>query len=224
MKTIGQILATARRRKKLSFFEVEEKTKIRKEFLQALEGDDFEKIPGGAIVAKGFIRNFGQFLGLSPQRLLAIFRRDFIENEKGQILPRGYFEPLNKKLFSWNPRLTALVGIGILILTFFVYLGFQATSFLGKPPLSLEIADSQIRVNQGDFKVLGKTDPDASVEINGKLTEVGQNGDFEKIITLFPGENTLIVEATSRRGKKTRSVKTIFYEPSKESTPSPGSD
>lgn len=210
MKTVGEILEAARRKKNLAFAQVEREVKIRQNFLKALEKNEFSKIPGGAIVAKGFIRNYGKFLGLSPKKLLATFRRDFTEDEKGQVLPRGYYKPLTPS-FSWTPRLTVIVGVTFLVVALFSYLGFQAISFLGKPPLSLSSPASG-KVKVAEIKVSGKTDPDAQILVNGALTVVDEEGYFEEEVSLLPGENTLTVEAVSRRGKKTKITKKVFFE------------
>lgn len=213
MKTVGEILKAAREKKELSFADVEEKTKIRKGFLRFLEKNEFAKIPGGAIVTKGFIKNYAEFLGLSPRKLLATFRRDFTEDEKGQVLPRGYYEPLDAPRFSWTPRLTVAAGIGFLILALFSYLSFQAISFLGKPPLEVFAPSHEEKVTSDAILVSGKTDPDAQVLINGKLAAVGQDGSFKKEVTLLPGENNLTIEAVSRRGEKTKIVRKVMFEP-----------
>jgi len=211
MKTVGEILEAARKKKDLTFTQVEKEVKIRQNFLKALEKNEFSKIPGGAIVAKGFITNYGKFLGLSPKKLLASFRRDFTEDEKGQVLPRGYYKPLDSPSFSWTPRLTVITGVACLVVTLFSYLGFQAISFLGKPPLSLS-SPAFGQIQSAEIKVSGKTDPDAQVLINGTLTVVNEEGYFEEEVSLLPGENTLTVEAVSRRGKKTKITKKVFFE------------
>jgi len=212
MRTVGEILESARAKRGLTFPQVEKETKIRGSFLKALEKNEFEKIPGGAIVAKGFIKNYGKFLGLSPKKLLAVFRRDFTEDEKGQVLPRGYYKPLDAPGFSWTPRLTVVTGVIFLILALSSYLAFQAISFLGKPPLAVSSPASEERVMHPEIKVSGKTDPDAQVSVNGKLTTVDQDGYFEKAVTLLPGKNIITFEAVSRRGKKTKITRKVFFE------------
>ena len=84
MKTAGQILAEARTAKKLEIEEVARITKIRPQFLRLIENDDYQKMPSGA-VTKGFIKNYCEFLGLNQHQVSAVFRRDFVENNLGQI-------------------------------------------------------------------------------------------------------------------------------------------
>jgi len=68
-KTLGQRLREAREAKKVSLATVEETTRIRRKYLEALEADDYEALPGG-VFAQGFVRNYALYLGLDPQEML----------------------------------------------------------------------------------------------------------------------------------------------------------
>lgn len=72
MGELGNKLKEARESKGLSLREVEEATKIRKKYLQALENEDFEQIPGKTY-AKGFLRNYSNYLRLDTEDLTAEF-------------------------------------------------------------------------------------------------------------------------------------------------------
>ena len=73
MFEIGDTLREARSRKGLTLRDVEDGTKIRSRYIQALEGDDFEVIPGAAYV-KGFLRTYAGFLDLDPDLLVNEYR------------------------------------------------------------------------------------------------------------------------------------------------------
>jgi cytoskeleton protein RodZ len=78
---IGNSLREARIRKGLDLKEAEEATKIRSKYLQALEDDDFEVIPGPAFV-KGFLRTYATFLGLDADLLLDEYRSRYEPNQE----------------------------------------------------------------------------------------------------------------------------------------------
>jgi Helix-turn-helix domain/RodZ C-terminal domain len=63
---IGNSLREARYRQQLEFSEVEQATKIRARYLQALEEESFDALPAQAYV-KGFLRNDAEYLGLDGQ-------------------------------------------------------------------------------------------------------------------------------------------------------------
>lgn len=73
MATIGEILRRERARKGLTLQEIEQSLHIRAAYLEALEEDNYEVIPGHVYV-KGFIRNYGNFLGLDGQGLVLTYK------------------------------------------------------------------------------------------------------------------------------------------------------
>jgi len=69
---IGKRLREARESKGLSLRDVEEATKIRQKYLKALENEKFEEIPGKTY-AKGFFKNYCNYLNLDTKELIAEF-------------------------------------------------------------------------------------------------------------------------------------------------------
>lgn len=69
LKEIGDILKQARDEKGLSLKEIQEVTKIRLRYLEAIDEGDFEAIPG-EVYRKGFIVNYANALGLDGQQVL----------------------------------------------------------------------------------------------------------------------------------------------------------
>ena len=52
---------------------VERDTKIRERYLSALERGEYRELPG-AVYTKGFLRNYGAYLGLDPEYLIDLYR------------------------------------------------------------------------------------------------------------------------------------------------------
>ena len=69
MQTIGQKLKQAREAKRLTLEKVFEATRIRVPFLQALESDDLSAMPS-PVQARGYLRNYAEFLGLNFDQML----------------------------------------------------------------------------------------------------------------------------------------------------------
>lgn len=69
-KSLGASLRDAREAKGYSLDEAERSTRIRAKFLAALEADEFTALPAEA-QARGFLRNYAEFLGLDPAVVLA---------------------------------------------------------------------------------------------------------------------------------------------------------
>lgn len=84
MKEIGEYLRKAREEKELSLKDIQEITKIRLQYLEAMENGDFEGIPG-EVYRKGFLVNFANAVGLDGQQLLEKYYQ--LKNEIPQIQP-----------------------------------------------------------------------------------------------------------------------------------------
>jgi len=212
MKTVGEILKETREKKGLSLLEIEKATKIKERALSYLEKNEFANIAEGTIV-KGFIKNYAEYLGLPSLGVLAIFRRDFIEDKKGQIVPRGVYEPLNTPKITWTPKITVIISLATLFLGIIIYFASQFLGFLGNPSLTITKPQEGERVQIDKIKVVGKTNIDNIVLVNNEMAVVSGDGSFEKNVSLLSGGNRIQVEAISRRGKKVMETREVFFEP-----------
>jgi len=79
-ETIGQRLKKAREYRNLTLEKVEEATHIRVQFLQALEADDFSAMPS-PVQARGFLRNYAQYLELDLDQMVEEIRAAGPETE-----------------------------------------------------------------------------------------------------------------------------------------------
>lgn len=200
MRTVGEILSSKRKELGLTLPEIEKETKIRQKYLEAIEKNAFQQIPESTI-ARGFIRNYAQALGLSTENVLAVFRRDFLENAKGQIIPRGMVEPLDEKSLYLTPKLVFGLVVFLVLAGFAFFFIRQYLSFSGPPPIEV-FKPEDGEIFQEKVLISGKTDKDASVKIEGSLITVSDDGRFEEEIVLPRGENVITIEAINRQGKR----------------------
>lgn len=202
MKTVGQLLKSAREKHGLKLEDVEQHTRIRKRYLEALEQDKYDQLPA-ATYARGFIQNYASFLGLPATTLLAVFRRDFLENDRGQIIPRSITESPTKSTFLWTPRVTLATTIGFVIALFFGFLIYQYMGLL-RPRLEIFTPQNGEVVLGPVVTVSGSTDPSAVLTVNERLVAVNSDGVYETLISLPDGPATILVEATNSRNSHTR--------------------
>lgn len=87
MDSVGRILYEARTAKGLTLLDAENATSIRASYLDALEQDDYAKMPEEVFI-KGIIRNYGNYLGLNGPELVDMYKAQragtVIENVKSQ--------------------------------------------------------------------------------------------------------------------------------------------
>jgi len=200
MKTVAEILSEKRKESGLTYEQIEKETKIRRVYLEAIEKNDYSFLPEVTTV-KGFIRNFALAVGLVPENVLAIFRRDFAENKKGEIVPRAFSNNGEETGFRWTPKATFVSVVAAIILIFSFFFLKQYWRFSSPPSLEV-FSPKEGQVFKEEVEVVGATEKDASVKIDGALINVAEDGSFKEEIVLPRGENILTVEAVNRQGKK----------------------
>ncbi len=207
MITVGELLHNARLEKKLELSVVEKATKIREKFLVALENNDFDKLPPGTFT-KGFIKNYAAFLGLPAEEILAFYRRQ-VNEEKVPVLP---LEGPKIGRFALTPQFFTTSAVGILVVLFFAYLVFSYFQFAGSPALVINSPRNNSVVSEEQIEVVGKTDPEATLSVNGQTVAVSENGTFDVKIPLQPGLNILTITATNKFKRQTTMVRSLRLE------------
>lgn len=202
MKTVGGILKERRESKKISLQDAERATKIRAKFLEAIEEDDYTKLPSISY-AKGFVRNYSEFLGLNSDTTLAFFRRQTTDVSGSSLLPRKEHPALNKSRVQLTPGRFLAILLGVLVVIFLGYLVLQYRQLNVAPELSIATPTNQFVTSDVRIDLLGSTDPDATVTVNGVSILVRDDGKFFDQVSLEPGVNKITIVATSRFGKTT---------------------
>ncbi|UNK16640.1 DUF4115 domain-containing protein [Paenibacillus sp. N3/727] len=91
MSDLGQQLREARLQKGMSLDDVQEMTKIRKRYLEAIEAGDYKVLPGSFYV-RAFIKTYAEAVGLNPDELLEGHKQDVPKPQ-----PEATMEPVIQK-------------------------------------------------------------------------------------------------------------------------------
>lgn len=208
MKTVGFILHEARIAKKISLEQAEVATKIRAKFLEGIEKDEYSTLPSISY-AKGFVKNYAEYLGLDAATVLAFFRRQTTDVPRASLLPQKEPVALNRSLLQLTPGRFLAIVLGSLVLIFLGYLGLQYGKISVPASLSITSPANQFVTHERRIDVLGNTDPDSTVTVNGVSVLVRGDGKFFDQVSLDPGVNKITVVATSRFGKTTTIVREV---------------
>lgn len=206
MQTVGQILKQVREETFYTLEEVEKATKIRKELLEALEADDYSKLPPATFV-QGFIKNYAKFLKVDSQKLLAVFRREF--SDRKPYVMDAFSNPLDERL-KITPGKVVGVVVSLIIISFFVYLWVQYRHFVGAPSLVVKSPPDQLISGTSSVVVEGKTDPEIQVMINNQKVMIEANGEFKEKIKLPSQVSIITIVAISKFGQKTEVFRTVY--------------
>jgi cytoskeletal protein RodZ len=104
--TFGERLKREREMREVSLNEVTKATRIGPRFLEALENEEWDKLPGG-VFNRGFVRAIARFLGLDEENLLAEY--DLAHGEPSLPTPQPYENKIPRPPI-WVPML-ALLGL-----------------------------------------------------------------------------------------------------------------
>lgn len=201
MIKFGEKLREERKKQGFTLEEVSRATKIRINFLQAIETEEYKKLPG-ASYAQGFVRNYIEFLGLPVKEYTALFRRGYDEKENRKLVPEGFVgkEKISFKRFSLQQAvwfgLVVIIGLG-------AYVTYQYRAAIWSPTLTLSSPKENASIASQTLAVSGSTDPDTAVTINALPAYIDVNGNFSKEIPVFPGNVTLTIKAVNSFGKIT---------------------
>lgn len=121
---LGETLRRARLSKNVTFEDAERVTRIRREYLQALEQEEFGKLPA-PVYARGFLRSYAGYLGLDPGELMPFFPVGHVEEPTLDPLP----EVDQPRTWNMNGVLAvAVVGFLILLVIALYSIGREDTS------------------------------------------------------------------------------------------------
>jgi cytoskeletal protein RodZ len=206
MRSVGEYLKSIRQEKGISRKDLERETKIRMSFIDAIEEGHWEMLPDYTVV-NGFVKNIASYLGEDSYKILAMLRRDY----PPKVVPINP-KPDVSKSFSWSPKLTFLMGMGMVVLVLVSYLSFQYINFIKAPGLTVSSPTENELLNIKTISVTGKTDPESTIKINNQPVLVSESGDFVTEIEVSKETAEIIVIAKSRAGKETVVARKIRVE------------
>lgn len=124
-KSFGETLRQRRLEAGLSLDEMAERTRIRRQFLQALEEERFEIFPAETYL-KGFLRNYAEALELDPDEIFALYRHTGSARpaQKAELhaIETELVEPVKRSAsLGWMPLLFLLLLLAALAGAFYYF-------------------------------------------------------------------------------------------------------
>jgi cytoskeleton protein RodZ len=123
---VGQKLQEERLRQGFSLEEIEEETKIRKYYLQALEEEDYKVLPP-RVYATGFVRRYAKFLGLDETEFSDEFKQQAYGDEEQleTVQVNEPLTPINKVMLPWSN-----IMAGIIFLVLAIWIGNYVVGYI----------------------------------------------------------------------------------------------
>jgi cytoskeletal protein RodZ len=225
---LGTVLRTAREARFIDLARVERDTKIRVRYLSALERGDYRDLPG-SIYTRGFLRNYGLYLGLDPEYLIDLYRL-----ESGTAVERPTMPSARRPIAARQGR-SLVVSSGaiaatiltVLVVALVVYVVGELVTFGGTPDLRItDPAGDVVAFTRAEYTIRGITEPNATITTDGlrqnPSTTADADGAFSVRVGLVPGANVITLVANDPlTGRDSAAVRrTITVVPEASPTPS----
>ena len=88
MREIGERLRNAREKRGMTLDQIQDSTKIRRRYLEALETGEFRVIPGEVYV-RGFLQNYASAVDLDPREILELYDQLRAERETPPVVQQA---------------------------------------------------------------------------------------------------------------------------------------
>jgi len=220
--TVGECLKRKRKELNISIKDIGEKLKIKISYLENLEKNNYEGLPPDVYV-RGFIKSYARLVGLDPEKMAEMYNRE--RNIESKI--KSKFKKTKRTENKFTAQNYAIITPKIVTVFFSLlilsivgyYLWHQISSFNSTPYLFVSSPFENQVINSPDIIVEGETERETIVKINGQNIFVDPNGYFRENITLQPGANVLVIEATNKFDKTAKETRNIIYEKKLEPVP-----
>jgi cytoskeleton protein RodZ len=184
----GEHLRREREMRGVSLDEISAATRISTRFLEAIEKDQWDQLPGG-VFNRGFIRSIARFLGLDEDSLVAEYA---LGNSNGAPAPAAAPKAQNHMPRNWQPAVTAVVVIVLVLaagilglhrygddLSAWIHSRYQAVRAAGKSTPATVPAATGNPAQVLTLKLQASKAADVKVSVDGKIVFDGavQPGD-----------------------------------------------
>lgn len=177
--SVGNQLRSAREQKKIKIEVIAKKLLIKVDYLRALENNEKAKLPQG-VYANNFLREYARFLGLDYRALVKQFTsEDAVPIDNKEALFER--QVVAKKYLVAIPTLIRNLIIATVALVCLIYIGFLINKIFQPPYLNISYPASDISTTEKQLVIVGQTEAESEVQINGQIVQVGNDGSFRRI-------------------------------------------
>ncbi|MBI2263429.1 helix-turn-helix domain-containing protein [Candidatus Berkelbacteria bacterium] len=205
-------LVKLRQRRSFSLADLEEKSRVKKEYLLALEESRFNDLPG-EVYAFSFLKAYLAVFEVPSAPYLNLLRTELCWLAKQSSREVALRPPSRVKepFFTLTPKTLSIGLIVFFVVGVLGYIWWGVKDFANPPPLFVQLP-TENKTNASEILLAGQTASFANLFINQQPVPVAQDGRFEQKIKLAAGLNTIEVVATNRLNKETKKVIQVLAE------------
>lgn len=139
MENIGETLRQARLERNISLEEVEKNTRIRKLYLEAIENEDWDVIPG-TVYLRGFLRTYAKYLCLDENEFLTALSKVITPHYETGALPEKIELP-------GRPKQKSAVFLGIIAIIILFASQYVYKHYFNSPSTDVNLPPQESRIN-----------------------------------------------------------------------------
>lgn len=210
-ETLGEKLRRLREEEQLTLEEAAHRLRITPRYLKALEAGRYQEMPG-EVYTRSFLRSYAALLNIHPARVLELYEkeRQVAVHFPG---PHRILPPRAKSLRAVvTTNVLTRISIVLVIAAILGYLAWEVYHIIAPPALEVVDPAPDAVTASRIIAVSGRTEPEATVTINGTPVFVDQEGYFEEVLSLSPGAHTLEVVARRKRSRTAIERRTVLIE------------
>ena len=190
--SVGEILASARKKKRLRYKKLSSELNIDEIYLIALEEGNFDLIPGGEAYVKGFLRSYAKKLDLNPDDVID----NYLSSRKGSLKATKKLSP--KDQINNNPKNLPKIGlIATFSIIFLLFLGVIFREYESDNQKFTNTVETSTTITSNDSNemhdestlLILKPDENQSSESTGDLI-TAINSDLDSQASALPLEET----------------------------------
>ena len=202
MSELGRQLKEARLQKGMSLDDVQEVTKIRKKYLEAIESGDYKVLPGSFYV-RAFIKTYAEAVGMSPDELLEEHGNvpaPPVDTTMETVIQKRSRRPETERNPKWLPTLLMWTFPILIIVVIYIY-----ASSLNKPD-SNQTTDSTNLTDQVQDPTTATSPPASEGGVNVPSATAGNEATATPMPTATPTPSPQAITVTpdGKAGKTTK--------------------
>lgn len=203
----GEKLKAARLEKNIHLEDVAKKLHIRSDYLQALENEEYSRLPAG-LYGRQFLKEYCQYLHLDLKQILPLTPFTDTKEESN---------PFSQKILrSWRflvfPKIIRNAVFILLFCVCLLYLLIYFRRLISPPNLEVIYPERNLVINEALIEVRGQSDPETEVQINNTVIMSSQDGSFVQEVKLKQGLNNLTISAKKKYGRESVIQRQILVE------------
>lgn len=213
-RTLGGEIRELRHATGFTLSEMEERTKVRRVFLEAFENDRCADLPD-SLYARNYLRVYLRALGVKdPEYYVQRWEEargtcDFMNASR---LPRQRVRAVSLLVTS---RFLKIGGVCAILLAVSLYVGNEVRAITSAPPLTVVGPEDGLATTNATVTVRGETNSGTNIRVNGEPVLINSDGTFETELSLERGLNVIKVEGAKRYSRVATEYRRVVLEAEK---------